>query len=226
MGNCLLGAKRRTEKAAKLAESKVAEYQVRYDATHATWENAVRVRAQAVAALPKGATKEQRAAFVQNDKGPVAVRVRDAHAKVQRTERELGTAKHLLNVARKALQMAQSSAVAHETKKMVHEFNQLLPQDANLDSLTKDLDKFEETDEAMKDLDSEMENAFQGLADNGVDEENADWLMGDQAVVGYSDDDDQIAELAPDRKVAEETHAPSAPRSVARTPVQRLELLE
>lgn len=224
MGNCLLSGKRKAEEAAKLAESKVAEYQVKYDAAHASWANAVRVRRQAVAALPKG-TKEQRADFVQNNKGPVAVAVRDARAKEQRTERELDTARHLLNVARRALQMAQSSAVAHETKKMVQEFNKLLPQDANLDSLTKDLEKFEDTGDAMNDLDDEMANAFRGLESNGVDESSMDWLVDDETAPVYSDDDEHVMEFVPEVKVsAKETHAPSAPRlAVAQRPVELLE---
>lgn len=225
MGNCLFGQARRTEKATKLAESKVAEYQMRYDAAHLAWENAVRVRAQAVLQLPKHCTtKSERVEFVKTSKAPSAVSVRDAHAKVQRTERELNTANHMLSVARKALQMAQSSAVAHETKKMVQEFNKLLPQTSNLDDVSKHIDEFVDTGDVMNELHDGMEDAFQGIQSEDTLDEESDWLAG--GALTYSDDDEHVAEFVPDRKVSAETHAPSAPRVSVRAPLQRVELLE
>lgn len=223
MGNCLLGQARRTEKATKLAESKVREYQVRYDTAHSTWENAVRVRAQAVTQLPKHCTtKSERAEFVKTSKEPSAVRVRDAHSNVQRTERELNTANHMLGVARKALQMCQSSAVAHETKKMVAEFNQLLPPTSNLDDVSGHIDKFVDTGDVMNELHDGMEDAFQGINSEDTLDEESDWLAG--GVLTYSDDDDHVPEFVPDRK-AQETHLPSAPR-LAATVQRPMELLE
>lgn len=228
MGNCLLGSEKRTEKATKLAEASVAEYQVRYEVAHQTWENAVRVRQQVVAQHLKSVPKSERADYVKAGATVGAKRVQEAHTSVLHAERELNSAKGLLGVARNMLRMAQAQTQAQAARKMADDFTKLLPH-GDMKDISVKFDEFAERRVEMDDLHVDVLDAMRDSNEpEAVDDE--DWLNGgmdlnvdeeDEVVEHVAEPQDRKVSVAPGR-----LKSPTAPRVTRPQHQPSVELLE
>jgi hypothetical protein len=229
MGNCLLGSEKRTEKAAKLAEANMREYQVLAEVAHQKLGNALLVRRQIVARHLKSVPKAKRAEFVRSSQSADAKRVREAHAAVKQAERELSGINGLLNVARSMLQTAQIRAQAQAAHKMAKDFTQLLPKNSLSGDVTSEIEKLADQRDDMNDLHEDVQDAFGNLNDpEAMDDE--DWLNGDLELGAEEEDEvvEHVSEQPSDRKVSavlEISRLPAAPR-VVRPTAPAFELLE
>mgnify|MGYP000712201691 CR=1 FL=1 len=228
MGNLCLGSEKRTEKAAKLAETSMREYQVLAEVAHQKLSNAILVRKQIVARHLKSVPKAKRAEFVRSSQSADAKRVREAHTAVKQAERELNGINGLLGVARSMLQTAQIRAQANAAHKMAKEFTGLLPKNSIGGEVTSEIDKLADHRDEMKDLDEDVQEAFGSLDEPGmVDEE--DWLN-DDVDLGAGNDDEVLEHVAePEHKVsrvAELSRLPAAPRVALKSATYAVELLE
>lgn len=215
---CLQSSEKRTAKALELAHKKVSEHTLACDVARQHYEHAVRLRAQAAKVIPRSV--KDRPAYVATSQEPVAVRAREANQAVKRARQSLDNANRLLQVALTARHVCQTSTTAHETNSMVQEFNKLL-RPADIQKLTKNVDKFGETVDGSNEVHEEMAGVFEGIElGMGIVDDDEAWINDSDGVV--MDDGDEL-EFSAALDTKEPTHVVVKRPGTTYTPVSRVD---